>query len=322
MKDKPFKTYTQLVEKLKKEKKLTVPDEARVIELLKKHSYFSLVSGYKRLFKQKNGEYRPGTTIEDLLALFEFDNRLRDIFFHDISMIEKHIKSLLSHAFVEKYGDDQEMYLTPSNYAYMSRSSKDTYFRCGEVARLIRAFREIVTPPFSHRYIEHQWTKHNNIPLWVAIKAVTLGTTSKMYSLCTQDVQAAVSLEFSGVRERQLVSMLDFLTQVRNVCAHNERLYDFTNKKRAIQAMPLHMQLKISKDKKKKNSFQKGQSDLFAAMVCFKYLLSKEEFLATATEIEWEIKKLCRATKQIQESKILSCMGFPLNWYDSVRLPG
>lgn len=100
--DKPFQSYENLIVKLRDEKKLSIPDEAHVIALLKKHSYFSLVSGYKVLFKQSNGEYKAGTTIDDLLALFEFDNELRDIFFHAIQIIEKHIKSLLSHAFVEK----------------------------------------------------------------------------------------------------------------------------------------------------------------------------------------------------------------------------
>ena len=50
--DKPFQTYEKLVIKLRDEKKLEIPDEERVISLLKKHSYFALVSGYKTLFKQ------------------------------------------------------------------------------------------------------------------------------------------------------------------------------------------------------------------------------------------------------------------------------
>ena len=66
--DKPFQSYENLVAKLRDEKKLSIPDEARVISLLKKHSYFSLVSGYKTLFKQANGTSQPGATIEDLLA--------------------------------------------------------------------------------------------------------------------------------------------------------------------------------------------------------------------------------------------------------------
>lgn len=46
--DKPFKTYEELLIKLRDEKKLTVPDEDRVIALLKQYSYFSLVSGCKK----------------------------------------------------------------------------------------------------------------------------------------------------------------------------------------------------------------------------------------------------------------------------------
>lgn len=315
--DKPFQSYEALVAKLRDEKKLEIPDEARVIELLKKHSYFALVSGYKNLFKQSNGEYRPGTTIEDLLALFEFDNRLRDIFFHAIQIIEKHIKSLLSHAFVEKYGDDQKEYLDPNKYQFIAKSPQDTYFRCAEVKRLTKVFDDKVHPPFDQKYIEHQWKKHKNVPLWVAIKAVTLGTTSKMYSLCTQDVQAAVSKEFPGVNEKKLVGMLDLLTRVRNVCAHNERLYDFdAGTRRAIQAMPLHTQLGIGK---KKSYFKKGQRDLFAAVVCFKYLLSPDEFRATMDEINAELDLLSKRTKVFPKSKIISCMGFPPNWYDSIN---
>lgn len=315
--DKPFQTYEELVVKLRDEKKLTIPDETRVIALLKKHSYFSLVSGYKTLFKQPNGEYRPGTTIEDLLALFEFDNELRDIFFHAIQIIEKHIKSLLSHAFVAKYGADQKQYLDPNNYKFLGVSPMDTYIRCAEVKRLIKVFEGKVRPPFEQKYIEHQWKKHHNVPLWVAIKVMTLGTTSKMYSLCTQDVQAAVSKEFPIVTEGQLVGMLDFLTRVRNVCAHNERLYNFdAGKKRAIQAMPLHAQLGIGKTK---SYYHHGQCDLFAAMVCFKYLLSPDEYQKTADKISIQIDLLCQKTKQFPKTKILSCMGFPPNWLDSLR---
>lgn len=316
--DKPFKTYEELLVKLRDEKKLIVPDDARVIELLKKHSYFSLVSGYKSLFKLPNGEYRSGTTIDDLLALFEFDESLRDIFFHNIQLIEKHIKSLLSYSFVKKYGDEQQQYLTPGNYNFTGSTPEDTYSRCEQVRRLIQVLAQKTTPPFEQRYIEHQWEKYHNIPLWVAVKAVTLGTASKMYSLCTQDVQSAVSQEFPLVTQRQLVGMLDLLTKVRNVCAHNERLYDFdAGKKRAIQAMPLHAQLGIGK---KKSYYKKGQCDLFAAMVCFKYLLSPEEYRSTVEKIDREVKALCRKTKQIPPTKILCCMGFPQNWKDSAAL--
>jgi abortive infection bacteriophage resistance protein len=314
--DKPFRTYDELVAMLRDEKNLSVPDTDHVISLLKKHSYFSLVSGYKLLFKRADKTYIDGTTIDDILALFEFDDHLRRIFFYEIQDIEKHIKSLLSYAFVERYGDRQEAYLSECNYNFIGGSDQETYRRCADVKRLIKTFNTIVHPPYDHKYIEHQHKQHDNIPLWATIKATTLGTTSKMYSLCTQEVQVAVSKEFPHVTEHQLIGMLDFLTRVRNVCAHNERLYDFESRTRAIQAMPLHDQLGIGK---KKSYYKKGQRDLFAAVVCFKYLLPEDEFAKFVRETDAEIQTLCQRTNKIPKNKILRCMGFPENWTESVN---
>ena len=118
MSDKPFRTYEELIVKLRDEKKLVIDkeDEEKVIGLLKKYSYFSMISGYKALFKQEDGTYMPDTHIDDILALYKFDDTLRDEFFHAIQIVEKNIKSLLSYAFVALYGDDQAAYLSPASY--------------------------------------------------------------------------------------------------------------------------------------------------------------------------------------------------------------
>lgn len=318
MSDKPFKTYSELVAKLREEKNLAVPDEDEVIRLLKKHSYFALVSGYKNLFKGNDGKYRDGTTINDISALFDFDNRLRDIFFHSIQIVEKHIKSLLSYAFVEKYGDSSSEYLITNNYDYVCQSDSETQGRLSEVIKLVTIFSKIISPPFEHKYIEHQFNKHGNVPLWVTMKAVTLGTASKMYSLCTRDVQSSVSKEFPAINQTQLAGMLDYLTRVRNACAHNERLYDFkSSNKRAIPALPIHQNLRI---KKIKSYYVKGQDDLFAAMICLKYLLSDDEYKNISDQIKDNLDTLHRKTNLIPPNKIICCMGFPPNWYDTVNM--
>lgn len=127
MSDKPFKTYDELIAKLRDEKKLTIPaeDEERVTALLKKYSYFSLVSGYKALFKKEDGTYIQGARIDDIYALYVFDDTLRDEFFHAIQIVEKHLKSLLSYSFVSKYGEAQEAYLSPLNYDAKPQAKKD-----------------------------------------------------------------------------------------------------------------------------------------------------------------------------------------------------
>lgn len=314
MKDKPFQTYEELVVKLRDEKKLdiSIGDDAYVISLLKKHSYFSLVSGYKRLFKASDGTYLPGTTIHDIFALYTFDDTLRDIFFHSIQSIEKHIKSLLSYSFVKEYGDEQAAYMAAANFDALP-GTKDETQRREEIAKLVKTLTGVATPPFEHKYIRHQWERHQNVPLWVAIKAITMGATSKMYSLCHPKVKSEVAREFPSVNPDQLTGMLDMLTRIRNVCAHNERLYDYTvGKKRAIHDMPVHKELGIVRGSD--GHYRQGKKDLFAAVICFHYLLEPQEFHAVIDQIKAALRRLENSTKLIPPNKILSCMGFPKNW--------
>lgn len=45
--NKPFLSYQEQINKLRNDKKLQIDDEDYAIHLLKKHSYFALISGYK-----------------------------------------------------------------------------------------------------------------------------------------------------------------------------------------------------------------------------------------------------------------------------------
>ena len=121
---KPFRTYEQLIKKLD-EKKLDISDSEYIIKLLKRHSYFALISGYKEPFKDKKGDYKIHTTIQDIYALYCFDESLRDLFLRYILKIEKHVKSLISYSFCETYGEDQRQYLSAVNYDYNIKNQDD-----------------------------------------------------------------------------------------------------------------------------------------------------------------------------------------------------
>ena len=68
--NKPFMTYKQQITMLKEDKKLEIEDENYAIRLLKEHSYFALISGYKTPFKSKDGKYKLHTSIEDIYPGF------------------------------------------------------------------------------------------------------------------------------------------------------------------------------------------------------------------------------------------------------------
>lgn len=304
--DKPFMTYEQQVKKLVKDKHLEICDYEYAIRLLKEHSYFALISGYKKPFKQKDGTYKLHTRIEDIYALYKFDDQLRTIFLKYILKIEKHIKSLMSYSFCEAYGEAQLHYLNATNYNYNVQTQD-------HINELISRLAAITQDPKNYPYIKHQQNKHGNIPLWVMMKALTLGTVSKMYSFFPQKIQQNVSKEFDYVNESMLVRFLDLLARVRNVCAHNERLYDYSYRKGTIDDTYVHVALKIAR---RNGRFVKGKNDLYAVVIAMKYLLTDADFKNLIMELDEAVTTLLEETRMIEQTQLEKYMGFPSNWKD------
>ncbi len=240
-----------------------------------------------------------------------FDDALRAMILRNILIVEKHIKSLISYSFCETYGEDQQHYLNATKYNYSQTNQSD-------INDLIGRLSKIATDPKDYSYIKHQIKQHGNIPLWVMMKALTLGTVSKFYSFLPQNIQAKVSIEFEHVTENELIRMLDLLARVRNVCAHNERLYNYRYNKGAINDTAIHEYLHI---RKANVQYVKGKQDLFAVIIVLKYLLSQDEFSQFIDDIEHALKVLFNSTRQLQETQMYKYMGFPANWLDIKDAP-
>lgn len=304
---KPYTTYEQQIEILKS-KRLIISDDKEVMDLLKRCSYFGLVTGYKNPFKDKKGFYKVRTTIHDIYALYTYDMELRELFLKYILIIENHIKSLISYAFCDSYGDMESNYLNATNYDY-------TIIKQDGINKFIGKLREVINDSEKHAYLQHQKKRHGNIPLWALIRALTIGVVSKMYSFLKPQEQTMVSKEFECVTENELAQMIDLLSRFRNVCAHNERLYDYKYNKGGIQDTDVHSILNI---KRQKNRYVYGKNDLFAVVIVFKYLLSNEDFSAFIDSLKTKTKELLNKTNILQEAQILKLMGFPNNW-DIIR---
>lgn len=308
--DKPFLTYEQQLEKLKS-KGLTIDNDDDAVELLKRHSYFALISGYKNPFKTKQGIYKPHTSLADIYSLYIFDDTLRTIILRNILKVEKHIKSLISYSFCETYGEDQQFYLDKTNYNYSPEHQTD-------INDLVGRLHKITANPKDYSYIQHQLNCHGNIPLWVMMKALPLGTVSKLYSFLPQNIQAKVSIEFKHITESELVRMLDILARVRNVCAHNERLFNYRYNKGAINDTYIHKHLNISKPNVQ---YSKGKQDLFAIIIVLKYLLRPQEFSCFADEINDALDILLASTRRLERTQMYKYMGFPTNWLEIKDAP-
>ena len=63
-----------------------------------------------------NRKYEEGTRFEDIVALYDFDKKLRLLIFQYIYNIEQKVRSLISYHFCETYSENQSDYLNSHNY--------------------------------------------------------------------------------------------------------------------------------------------------------------------------------------------------------------
>lgn len=274
--------------------------------MLKKYSYFNLVNGYKAPFKNKDGNYKKGTSIKDIYSLYIFDDAFRHILMKYILIVELNVKSLLSYSFCEKFGENQSEYQNAMNYKYTPNNQRD-------INELIQIITKQINNAWKFFYVDHQKKKHNNIPLWVLIKTLTFGNMSKMYSLQQDCIKSDIAKEFPLIKENQLSIILDILTRYRNVCAHNERLFDFKYQQSRLKTTMIHKYFNLYTN-------NPSASNLFDVIIFLKYLLNEYEFSSLVEDIDFILQKLSKETNQIQKSQILKLMGFPQNWKDIIDL--
>ncbi len=114
---KHFLTFSQQVESLKNEKHIEIPDSQYAEKILQRIGYFSLMGGYKQLFRIPfTKKYRPGTNFDEIVALYQFDADLRELFLKYLLQIERHIGNLMAYYFIDAHGISQKEYMNPDNY--------------------------------------------------------------------------------------------------------------------------------------------------------------------------------------------------------------
>lgn len=294
---KKFLDYQNQVSKLKS-KGLLISDDNKAIETLKQTSYFALVNGYKKAFKSDNGNYIKGTRFDHIVSLYEFDIKLSELFLKYILIFERGIKSHISYYFSENYPNSYHDYFNALNYDYSDDNKRI------DINKFINTLYSVYYKSQPQEYMKHYMKKHNKeIPLWVLVKVMTFGSISKMYALLQQKQQDRISSEYN-LTNGQLNSILSFLTYFRNVCAHNERLYNY------------HTRLSIPPALFKGVSVPANypNNNLFSAVICFKSVLPNGKFREFISELQQIISGFSLDGCPVTKENILSEMGFDTNW--------
>lgn len=304
MNRKRFLTYDEQISFLSEQKQLIIEDQEYAKRILFQTGYFALVNGYKRIFKNpQTNKFQVGVRFEDVYGMYCFDRNLRSILLKYILICEQTIKSSLSYHFCQIYGEDQKAYLNPINYLQSENHSRI-------IKKLIQKMSAQLNENSSYYYIRHYVKRYQSVPFWVLVNTLTLGQVSKMYSCQKSRVKIQICKDFGEIRENELERMLSIMTKFRNVCAHNDRLFNFKTQD-ALPDLLIHQMLQIPR---RLGRYCCGKEDLFAQVIILKMLLQEEDFEWFYTEL-----KQCFQRHSVYQT-ILYQMGFPEHWKEIANI--
>lgn len=309
MKSKIFKNLDEQVE-IMRSKGLIINDDELTKEILLRENYF-FINGYRHMFTTDDKDkFIPGTTFEEMYATFLFDRYIRNIMFKYILIIENNIKSIMSYQLSKKYGFKDKDYLNPDNFTQDPARSKQVFDILNKMKRQIRVNGR------QHTATLHYLSNYGYIPMWILVKVLSFGIISELFCILKYEDQVEIA-KFYKLDPQTLSIYLALLANFRNLCAHEDILYDHRTN-RVIPDCDYHRILEIPKNEL--DEYIYGKNDLYAIIIIMKKMLSEEEFRDIIFEIGYEIDVLDSKIDTVPLNSILNRLGFPDNWRDIADL--
>ena len=286
---KEYKNFNELLDYIIS-KGVSVNNKEDALNKIKTYSYYSIINTYKDVFKNTNNEYKKNVSFDEIYALFEFDKNLRSIFLKYSLEIEMILKSLLAETISSRYGIKD--YLIKENF-----DDTDNKTTNNESINVIEE--EINKQNGKHEAVTHYIDEYGFVPPFVLTKILTLGELSRLYAMLKQSDRQSISKNFK-LSDKVLKQIVVNMTMIRNICAHNDRLFSF------------HSKFRISFKYIEKNYNEKSVN-IYMIMKCMESLLPKDKKKEFIKLINNEIKVLDSKLKSIKTDNILNIMGFYKN---------
>lgn len=175
--------------------------------------------------------FRPGTELSHAFNLYVFDKRLRLLFLDAIERVEVGLRV------------DIALLLGQSDpWAHRNPNTFNRYFRSVDSQDLaIRhtkwiCYLDALASRSREEFAKHYFEKYKDpFPLWIAIELWDFGTLSTLVNgMKDKDLQHLAD-KYQIPRRTMLISWIQSINFVRNICAHHGRLW---NKPLVIQPAP------------------------------------------------------------------------------------
>ncbi len=215
---KAYKTYAEQVQILAG-RGMQIGDEEVAVATLQRVNYYRL-SGYwypfRRLVNSARGDdFYEGTRFSDVVALYDFDARLRSSVFAALMPVELAIRALVGH---ELGRIDPCAHLEVSKLGPTARQG-DRY------AKWVDRY-NVELDKSREEFVDHHAQKYGGrLPVWAATEILDWGSLTFLFGFAPRQAQDAIA-DACGLTAPQLSSWLKALNLVRNTCAHHGRLFN------------------------------------------------------------------------------------------------
>lgn len=203
----------------------------------------------------------------------------------------------------KKYGIKEKDYLNPKNFTQDSIKVRQVYDVLNKMKRQIRVNGK------QHTATSHYISNYGYIPMWILVKVLSFGIISELYGILKIEDQENIAKLYK-VDIESLGMYLSLLANFRNLCAHEDILYDHRTQ-RSIPDSKYHRILDIECID---GEYKYGKNDLFAVIIILKQMLTENEFKDFFYQIGYEIDILDSKVNTIPLNTILSKIGFPNNF--------
>lgn len=226
---KPYKTIPEQIALLKG-RGLAFGDERSASRALATLGYYRLINRYQKPFWCGIDRFEKGTDFDNILKLYRFDELFRETILQHCLRFETTLKAVIADTFASvcgALGCWQE-----SNYNNKCKQFNDFFKFINQIKT--DAQQAVQNGTLYDNALCHYMKKYGDIPIWVLIGSLTLGTVSIMFQCLKYNVQKKIAQKISKLSRAEfdvddMISTLKVLTLLRNTCAHSDALYIFSS---------------------------------------------------------------------------------------------
>ncbi len=195
---------------------VNIPETKTILQNI---SYYRL-AGYwwPMQADKKNHLFKPNSTFDNVINIYNFDRELRILIFDVIERIEIAFRTKLIYHLSHEVSP---WWFEDGAYFKNSLIHNDTLLA---IDRELTQTKEV----FIKEHFRKYHTDSRRPPAWKTLEVASLGNISQLYGnlLPTIASKDAIAVEFGTVNHSFLPSWIQSITQIRNICAHHGRLWN------------------------------------------------------------------------------------------------